>query len=568
MKERIMMKNKFDIINIFLILFLLVVGFIFTYGHITSIYSDIGREFYIPWQMNEGNILYKDIFNVYFPLGYQLNAFLLKIFSNKLSVFYFAGFVVSYLSLIAIYFISKHFTNRLCSLLAVFLVIVSCVFYQSISNYIVTYSYSLLYAMCAFLWSFLMLILYLKNEKFKYFLLSCFLMGISFASKYEYCLFLFVIIFVAIYKKIEIRKCLLSVVSFLIVPLFSIFLLFIQGVSLEDIYKSAKYMIELSDSNSVKYFYSYTGFIPSVPSILRSLYCFIETLIFAGIFFVIPYSVFKYLKKFDLKIQIITILVLLFIILNVLKNIFFVNISMHFVFMGYLSVLIFLLSLKKKNILFSILCISALLSSIKVIGSIALELYGTFFLPIFIVIIVTLVYSLRDKKEIYISLLFVLCSFIYLYLNMDIIQILKYKENKITTLNNEAIYTNNSYFSERYNKIISYINEKTSTNDTVLVLPEGVILNYLTQRKSDNFYYYLIPPNVEIFSQNSIINNLQQELPDYIIVFNNKYNWYNTASFTTTFGSKIQGFINNNYVLEEDVSSEYDKIYKLKGKNK
>ena len=241
---------------------------------------------------------------------------------------------------------------------------------------------------------------------------------------------------------------------------------------------------------------------------------------------------------------------------------------MHFVFMGYLSVLIFLLSLKKKNILFSILCISALLSSIKVIGSIALELYGTFFLPIFIVIIVTLVYSLRDKKEIYISLLFVLCSFIYLYLNMDIIQILKYKENKITTLNNEAIYTNNSYFSERYNKIISYINEKTSTNDTVLVLPEGVILNYLTQRKSDNFYYYLIPPNVEIFSQNSIINNLQQELPDYIIVFNNKYNWYNTASFTTTFGSKIQGFINNNYVLEEDVSSEYDKIYKLKGKNK
>ena len=325
MKERIMMKNKFDIINIFLILFLLVVGFIFTYGHITSIYSDIGREFYIPWQMNEGNVLYKDIFNVYFPLGYQLNAFLLKIFSNKLSVFYFAGFVVSYLSLIAIYFISKHFTNRLCSLLAVFLVIVSCVFYQSISNYIVTYSYSLLYAMCAFLWSFLMLILYLKNEKFKYFLLSCFLMGISFASKYEYCLFLFVIIFVAIYKKIEIRKCLLSVVSFLIVPLFSIFLLFIQGVSLEDIYKSAKYMIELSDSNSVKYFYSYTGFIPSVPSILRSLYCFIETLIFAGIFFVIPYSVFKYLKKFDLKIQIITILVLLFIILNVLKNIFFVK---------------------------------------------------------------------------------------------------------------------------------------------------------------------------------------------------------------------------------------------------
>lgn len=568
MKEKIMIKSKFDIINIFLILFLLIIGFIFTYGHITSVYSDIGREFYIPWQMNEGQILYKDIFNVYFPFGYQINAFLLKIFSDKLSVFYFAGFIASFLSLVAIYFISKNYTNRLCAFLSVLLTMFSCVFYQSISNYIVPYSYSLLYSMCAFLWSFLMLLLYLKNENFKYFLLSCFFMGISFASKYEYSLFLFVIFYVAIYKKIEIKKYLISIACFLIVPLMSLLLLFIQGVSFEDIFISVKYMLELSNSNSVNYFYSYTGFIPSISSILRALYCFIETVILTAVFFIIPYSVFKYLKKVDFKIQIIIIFVILFILVNILKNIFFVNISMHFVFMGYLSVLIFVLSLKKKNILFSILCISALLSSIKVIGSIALELYGTFFLPLFIVIIVTLIYSIKDKKEVYISLLFVICSFIYLYMNMDIIQAVKYKENKIRTLNGETIYTNNSYFSERYNKIILYIKEKTSQNDTVLVLPEGVILNYLTQRKSDNLYYYLIPPNVEIFSQNSIINNLQKKSPDYIIVFNNKYNWYNTASFANTYGNKIQKFINENYIIEEDVSSEYDKIYKLKGKNK
>ena len=66
------MKNKFiefitkyDILYIFIILIFAISGFILFYGNIYSPYSDIGREFYAAQQITNGNILYKDIFNVY-----------------------------------------------------------------------------------------------------------------------------------------------------------------------------------------------------------------------------------------------------------------------------------------------------------------------------------------------------------------------------------------------------------------------------------------------------------------------------------------------------------------------
>ena len=44
---------------------------------------DTGREFYIASQCMHGQILYKDIFNIYAPLSYQLNALLFLIFGVK-----------------------------------------------------------------------------------------------------------------------------------------------------------------------------------------------------------------------------------------------------------------------------------------------------------------------------------------------------------------------------------------------------------------------------------------------------------------------------------------------------
>ena len=60
-------------------------------GHYGNILSDIGREIYYPERILSGDILYKDIFDIYGPFAYLYNALLYKIFSPNLAVLYFSG---------------------------------------------------------------------------------------------------------------------------------------------------------------------------------------------------------------------------------------------------------------------------------------------------------------------------------------------------------------------------------------------------------------------------------------------------------------------------------------------
>jgi predicted membrane-bound mannosyltransferase len=46
---------------------------------------DYGRELYVPWQITQGKVLYRDINHLYGPLSHYLNAFLFQIFGTGLS---------------------------------------------------------------------------------------------------------------------------------------------------------------------------------------------------------------------------------------------------------------------------------------------------------------------------------------------------------------------------------------------------------------------------------------------------------------------------------------------------
>ena len=92
---------------------LVIIGFAFFYGKFGSIMVDSYREAYIPWQMNEGNSLYKNIFCIYPPLSYIINAFLFKIFGNNLNVLYFVGLASTMGIFCLSYKISRLFLSKL-----------------------------------------------------------------------------------------------------------------------------------------------------------------------------------------------------------------------------------------------------------------------------------------------------------------------------------------------------------------------------------------------------------------------------------------------------------------------
>ena len=102
-------KNK-DVQSLSIIFAFLIVLFAF-FGHNQgSFLTDIGREVYLPWQMLEGKVLYKDLFNVYGPLGYQINALAYWLFGTSTNTLYFMGFLNSTIISFCTYLIIRLFT--------------------------------------------------------------------------------------------------------------------------------------------------------------------------------------------------------------------------------------------------------------------------------------------------------------------------------------------------------------------------------------------------------------------------------------------------------------------------
>ncbi len=491
------MNNKGAIIIIFIISF---IGFLIFSNNIYSPYSDIGRELYIPWQIAQGKVLYKDIFCIYPPMGYLINGFIVKIFGAKLFVFTIIGYVTSILSLIACYLISKKYTNKKTALTITCALISVCVYFPSISNWITPYSYSIVYALCAFLWSFYFLIKYLNTSKDKYIVLCFLLYGLSAMCKYEFSAFIIVILLCALKNKASFKHLL----YIFIFPVLCFLILLLQKCTVADLYQSAKLIINLAQSHSVNYFYNYTCFIPSLESIKNA--CL--SIIYPSFF-----SIFHSL--------------------------------------GYFILLIFIYSIKeyKRDFSFFILCLTAFLSGLKVIGNISLEIYGTYFLPLMLICLMTFLYKklLKEKSLIVI----IICSALFIsYACYDI------NQNKLTSINTEkGTIKIPEIFYEVTNQTLNYINTSTKKDDTILVIPESAILNFLTQRQSNNKLYYLIPPNNELLTDKFITHELKTNPPDVILISNLRYNWYNQGSFSKTWGNNIYKYINESYKLEKIIGS-------------
>ena len=511
-------QDKTNLIYLVLIFIITLVCFILFKGNIDSLYSDIGREFYIIEQLIKGEVLYKDIFCVYAPMGYWINILITKIFGTSLNVFFYISFILSLVCLYLIFSISKIFTNKKLAFFITLTIIPTCICIPSISSFFAPYSFSILYALNFFLASFLLLIKYIQNNNEKLLYLSSILCGLSMTCKYEYSGFLLIIIILTLFKKIEKKKIFYTLLNFIIFPIISLLILLIQKCTLTDLIHSLDYMIELAKTSSVEFFYNFAGLLPNNNG-LNKVAC--------SILYPTHYNFF--------------------------------SISGYICILFGIIELILFIKKQEKNILNILLFGTIFVSIFKTLGNINLEIYGTYFLPMIFIGIFSFLYNrIFKKKEI---ILIVFCILIFCsYLSFDI------DKNNLKEINTQKGEIKiKPIFYDTTVKLMSYINENTNKNDKILIIPEGTIINYITNRKSDNINYYLIPPNVEIFKEEKIIANLKNNPPEYIIISNIQYPWYNQTSFINSWGKKITKYIQENYNFETNIGENFIlSIYKIK----
>lgn len=553
--------------QIFSFIFLISMSFIILY--FISIYAlnpaiDTGRELFIPYRMLNGEILYKDILNIYGALAYQINTFAYMILGAKVNTLRIFGSLNYMIIICSIWFILKELIpncenitffskieNRCLSSLMIFFIFVT-IFSPNVFNYILPYSFAITYGISFFVLSLLFFIKFAKTDIPKFAYLACFFAGGAISCKYEFLLyFVFLLLYILGCKKIETKNVLFSILFLGIIPLLSYGSLFWQGMTSADLAKNALVMKQISKTQAVKFLYSNfagTYFNYKIFSI-----CFIKTLILA-----VVSVIFYYSQRFIKTDKFLALIVLLFGVIGI-----YYASTVGFSLFAIINSILFLIYFKQlyQNKPVFVYILSTILLSLKTFFVVNVESYGIYTLPFIIIsLFLILEYSKFTEKEdikngIKGTFFFVLALLIFIFYFISGFQIFKkkgyihteeIKNGTFFELFKKEIYTYPD-IANPLNEAIEYINKNTKPSDRIVVLPETQFLNFITQRPSDNLYDSLTPMYFEAFGEYNIIHHFEQTMPEYFIINNRDTSDYGKRYICDNYGREFCSFVKDNY---------------------
>lgn len=517
-----------------------IIGLFFYCGHYSNILIDFGREVYYPEQMLQGKVLFKDLFNIYGPLSYQVNALLYKIFGAKLTTLYGAGWICSLLAISGIYLIAQKFLSKFASFSIGFFTICICITTTSIFSFHFPYSWAILYGLISFLYSLYFLLNYLDDKKDLNLCISSFLAGCCITNKYDFILYAFVILYFIVKEKNW--KAFLSFIS---APLISYGILFIQGMKLSELFKELQIVGAMSKTKTLTYFYQNVGVYFHYKAIITDIVLFIKNAIPFGL---IVYGALLF-EKNKLGASIVSIVGYFLLII-----LFSANIGASFGFLPVLLLILAVVCFKKLDIKQKTLVISSILVSAKVFWLLLLIFYGNYYVSVILISIFVLLLTLLPKKlEKVMSIYLLITAFCFLFGN-----IYSYKNtlgNKVET-NRGFVYIDNLYYKST-NDLISFLKNNTKPSDRVVIFPEGMMINFLADRKGDDYYNSLIPLYVETFGEGKITEYYKEKMPEYIVFSNLSMKDYYFQYICNDYALGFCGFVSQNYTQEGVIDKDF-----------
>ena len=545
--------KKLDIYLLCLIGITILACFLFA-GHYNEMLTDLGREVYYPEQILKGKVLYKDLFNIYGPMSYMLNALWYKIFGIKLETLYFSGSVLALFFVCGIYESAKLFLDKISAFILGIFTIVLGVMSPVIFNFVFPYSQAMLYGSVFFTWSaYFLARYYSKPQNTKFLIISSLFAGFAIANKYEFLLygmFICILIFVDYIKRKNIKNLLYGLLTFLIPILLPIIILFIQGLRLNDLLKSFHIVNTMTHTQTLKTFYSGVGIVPTHMLFkILALKTFLTAVIFGMIYIV--------LKIWDRNKFLSASLGILFILLITL----FTNISVHefIMFLPILTLILLVINYKKLLLAEKVFVFSSLIASAKVFFSMLLYSYGSFCAP---GIITSFFILNKDKKyllktsQLLLIILTLLCFSYSIKLQKTFSPVDSGRGTFYTKFENAKVYK----------ELINFIDIETKDSDNILIVPEGMTINFMTKRNGYDFYNSFIPLYIETFGEEVITDYYKINNPEYIVIFNPNNREYGFSSICEDFALSFCSFVNKKYNYDTEILGKEItvRIYKKK----
>ncbi|KHK02545.1 glycosyltransferase family 39 protein [Desulfovibrio sp. TomC] len=162
------------------------------WGRWGDLQIDFGREVYIPWQLAQGRVLYRDLTYSYGPLSPYVQAGLFRLFGASLSVVLVSNAGLLLATTLAVWKLVRTQSDSRTALVAVWTFVLLCGLNQVLSlgnyNFITPYSHALTYGLCLALFALALFGRFLARRTMGAAFGAGFLTGTAMLTKPEICL--------------------------------------------------------------------------------------------------------------------------------------------------------------------------------------------------------------------------------------------------------------------------------------------------------------------------------------------------------------------------------------------
>jgi 4-amino-4-deoxy-L-arabinose transferase-like glycosyltransferase len=563
-----------------------------------DILIDFGRELYVPWELLNGKILYKDIAYLNGPLSPYINALWFKVFGVSLNALVFCNLFILACFTSIIYFIIKNSCNKITAFFSciIFLTIFAFGHFVGIGNYnfICPYSHEMTHGVVL---CFLIISLLSKNiNKIQYNLISLagLFFGMVFLGKGE--IFIAIAITTSIYfLLISFANKLSAIKTIKIIVLFLLFSMIPISIFLGYFINKMPFSLALkgiagtwsgltgSDVANNPFYKACMGIDYPWQNLLRMIRVMLAIMAIA-----MYDNILQGLNKNSNKVFLMTILLILaFIIKKPFAPFFFgPSISIIIFVICITATIIYVNKLTKDESIAKISClvlwsVFAFIMLAKIILNTRIYHYGfVLAMPSAILLVIGVLYIVPEALKKWYGGGKYFCRIAIIILITDVIYCLRVSNNNYSRKNYQVGEIGDSIITYglqidhtgyAVDKLLKYISSCVPAGSTLAVFPEGIMINYLSRRVNPIPYISLMPPEISIYGEKKVINSLINSPPNYVILINKDASEYGRRPFGSDliYGKQIMDWINSHYVpvlhlLDEPLKNSFYGIKMMK----
>jgi 4-amino-4-deoxy-L-arabinose transferase-like glycosyltransferase len=118
---------------------------------------------------------------------------------------------------------------------------------------------------------------------------------------------------------------------------------------------------------------------------------------------------------------------------------------------------------------------------------------------------------------------------------------------------------------------IEWLQSDTTAEETLAVFPEGAMVNYQARRANSTPYFTLLPPEILMFGQETIVSAYDASPPDVVVVVKRTTKEYGFTAFGNGYAEDLDGWIRDNYevvhsLIEPEFEPDYSRVFILRRK--